>query len=66
MRGDLTLFVRDDELMAAWDWVDPIIASWESDRDVPRPYIAGSWGPTAASVLLAQSGSSWSEEYSGT
>jgi glucose-6-phosphate 1-dehydrogenase len=66
MRGDLTLFVRDDELMAAWDWVDPIIDSWESDRDVPRPYIAGSWGPTAASVLLAQSGSSWSEEYSGS
>lgn len=65
MRGDLTLFVRDDELMAAWDWVDPILKAWQKDRDMPRSYIAGSWGPTAASVMLAQSGSSWSEEYIG-
>lgn len=65
MHGDLTLFVRDDELMAAWDWIDPILKAWQTDRDMPRSYIAGSWGPTAASVMLAQSGSSWSEEYIG-
>ncbi len=63
MRGDLTLFVRDDELGAAWDWVDPILKSWEADSEGLKSYIAGSWGPAASSYLLAQHGSNWGEEF---
>ncbi|HTD05037.1 glucose-6-phosphate dehydrogenase [Undibacterium sp.] len=63
MHGDLTLFVRDDELSAAWDWIDPIMSAWQSDTEGLKSYIAGSWGPAAASYLLAQSGSSWGEEF---
>ncbi|GGC85407.1 glucose-6-phosphate dehydrogenase [Undibacterium terreum] len=63
MHGDLTLFVRDDELTAAWDWIDPIMSAWQSDTEGLKSYIAGSWGPAAASYLLAQSGSSWGEEF---
>jgi len=63
MRGDLTLFVRDDELTAAWDWVDPIMNAWQADNEGLKSYIAGSWGPAASSYLLAQHGSSWGEEF---
>ena len=63
MRGDLTLFVRDDELGAAWDWVDPIMTAWQADNEGLKSYIAGSWGPAASSYLLAQNGSSWGEEF---
>ena len=63
MHGDLTLFVRDDELDAAWDWIDPIMSCWQSDRAGLKSYIAGSWGPAASSYLLAQHGSSWGEEF---
>lgn len=63
MRGDLTLFVRDDELMAAWNWVDPILQAWQNDSEGLKSYIAGSWGPVAASYLLAQHGAAWGEEY---
>jgi glucose-6-phosphate 1-dehydrogenase len=63
MHGDLTLFVRDDELGAAWDWVDPIMNAWQSDAEGLKSYIAGSWGPAASSYLLAQHGSNWGEEF---
>ncbi|MBC3931523.1 glucose-6-phosphate dehydrogenase [Undibacterium curvum] len=63
MHGDLTLFVRDDELSAAWEWVDPIMLAWQNDSEGLKSYIAGSWGPAAASYLLAQHGAAWGEEY---
>lgn len=63
IRGHLTLFVRDDELGAAWDWIDPIMKAWQADAEGLKPYIAGSWGPTASSYLLARHGSSWGEEF---
>ncbi len=63
MHGDLTLFVRDDELGAAWDWVDPIMTCWKNDTEGLKSYISGSWGPAASSYLLAQHGSSWGEEF---
>ncbi|PRC94489.1 glucose-6-phosphate dehydrogenase [Solimicrobium silvestre] len=63
MHGDLTLFVRDDELGAAWDWVDPIMSTWQTDTEGLKSYIAGSWGPAASSYLLAQHGSTWGEEF---
>ena len=63
MHGDLTLFVRDDELSAAWAWIDPIMSAWQNDSEGLKSYIAGSWGPAAASYLLAQHGAAWGEEY---
>ena len=63
MHGDLTLFVRDDELSAAWAWIDPIMHAWQNDSEGLKSYIAGSWGPAAASYLLAQHGAAWGEEY---
>nr|WP_314863799.1 glucose-6-phosphate dehydrogenase [uncultured Undibacterium sp.] len=63
LHGDLTLFVRDDELGAAWEWIDPIMSAWNNDAEGLKSYIAGSWGPAAASYLLAQHGAAWGEEY---
>lgn len=63
MHGDLTLFVRDDELGAAWAWIDPIMTAWQNDSEGLKSYIAGSWGPSASSYLLAQNGAAWGEEY---
>lgn len=62
IRGNLSLFMRDDELDAAWTWIDPIIQAWE-DRDIrPKNYPAGTWGPAASSALIARDGLSWHEE----
>ena len=56
-----TLFLRDDELMQAWDWVDPILAAWLRSENAPEPYTAGTWGPAAATLLLAKDGRLWNE-----
>ncbi len=61
IQGNQTLFVRDDELMAAWEWVDPIIQQWRQAGSQPEPYAAGSWGPASASRLLARDGRLWDE-----
>ncbi|MEH6450642.1 MAG: glucose-6-phosphate dehydrogenase [Oleispira sp.] len=56
-----TLFLRDDELMQAWDWVDPILAAWQESEDSPESYTAGTWGPAEATLLLARDGRLWNE-----
>ena len=60
--GRLNLFVRSDEQEEAWAWVEPILAAWRNDDAGPRPYNAGTWGPAAASALVARDGYTWSEE----
>ncbi|PWW48509.1 glucose-6-phosphate dehydrogenase [Melaminivora alkalimesophila] len=63
--GRLNLFVRADEQEAAWQWVEPIMQSWaaqDARGEGPRPYAAGSWGPGAASALVARDGNTWVEE----
>lgn len=60
--GRLNLFVRADEQEAAWRWVEPIIEKWRNDERGPRPYAAGSWGPSASSAMIARDGFCWSEE----
>lgn len=60
--GRLNLFVRSDEQEQAWRWVEPILDAWRDDPQGPRPYTAGSWGPPAASALVARDGCSWAEE----
>lgn len=60
--GRLNLFVRSDEQEEAWRWVEPILEHWRRDPTGPRPYAAGSWGPSAASAMIAHDGFCWSEE----
>jgi glucose-6-phosphate 1-dehydrogenase len=60
--GRLNLFVRSDEQEQAWRWVEPILDTWAADSNGPRPYAAGSWGPPAASALVARDGFEWDEE----
>ncbi len=60
--GRLNLFVRSDEQEEAWRWVEPIMEHWRHEGAGPRPYAAGSWGPSAASALIARDGHCWSEE----
>jgi glucose-6-phosphate 1-dehydrogenase len=62
VRGNPTLFMRRDEVEAAWTWVEPILEAWASRPDMPRPYPAGSWGPTAAIALIERDGRTWHEE----
>ncbi len=60
--GRLNLFVRSDEQEQAWKWVEPVLDAWQADSSGPRPYAAGSWGPPAASALVARDGFVWDEE----
>ena len=62
LRGQLTLFMRGDELEAAWEWVEPILNDWEHHDSSPVPYTSGSWGPAAASALIGRDGLQWREE----
>ncbi len=62
LSGNLTLFVRRDEQEAAWQWIEPILAGWSAAGDAPRPYTAGTWGPSASVALLSRDGLSWHEE----
>lgn len=62
LRGQLTLFMRSDELEAAWEWVEPILDFWDQEGASPAPYAAGSWGPAAASALIGRDGLQWREE----
>jgi glucose-6-phosphate 1-dehydrogenase len=62
VRGNPTLFMRRDEVEAAWSWVEPIIDAWEDSRESPRLYPAGSWGPTSAIALIERDGRTWHEE----
>ena len=61
VRGNATLFMRRDEVEAAWSWVEPTIEAWAGRPDHPRPYPAGSWGPTAAIALIERDGRTWHE-----
>jgi glucose-6-phosphate 1-dehydrogenase len=59
IEGDSTLFMRRDEVEAAWRWVDPILTGWQSHYRKPRPYPAGSDGPDQAHQLIERQGHSW-------
>jgi len=59
LRGNPALFMRRDEVDAAWEWIDSIIAGWEESRQKVESYVAGSWGPTASSVLLDRDDRNW-------
>ncbi|HLR25494.1 MAG TPA: glucose-6-phosphate dehydrogenase [Fodinibius sp.] len=60
MEGDATLFMRDDQVEAAWDILMPIINVWESTIPLDFPnYEAGTLGPEDAEALIAKDGNHW-------
>jgi len=61
VRGNLSLFMRRDEVEAAWKWVDGILAAWEETQQRTELYSAGSEGPAEADELLSGSGHKWSK-----
>ena len=61
IEGDPTLFVRRDEVEAQWAWIDRIRAAWAEKGVTPRPYSAGTWGPSAAIALTERDGVTWHE-----
>ncbi len=62
VRGNQTLFMRRDEVEAAWAWIDPIHDGWMASREGPRTYTSGTWGPSAAIALIERDGRTWNEE----
>ncbi len=61
MDGDTTLFVRRDEIEAAWTWIDSIHDAWGASSSQCKSYTAGTWGPSAAIALIERDGASWHE-----
>jgi glucose-6-phosphate 1-dehydrogenase len=60
MIGDQTLFMRGDQVEAAWDLLMPILSTWESKTSLSFPnYSADSWGPEIAEALIAKDGFHW-------
>jgi len=59
LRGDSTLFMRSDELEAAWQFVTPVLEHWEKHQISPEPYRAGTWGPRIADTMLHDDNRSW-------
>ncbi len=62
LRGNPALFMRRDEVEAAWQWADSIIEAWTSTKQKVESYVAGSWGPAASSLLLDRDGRTWQPE----
>ncbi|MCA3264322.1 MAG: glucose-6-phosphate dehydrogenase [Telmatospirillum sp.] len=62
VRGNPTLFMRRDEVEAAWSWIGPAILAWERGSEAPKSYVAGGWGPAAATALIERDGRTWHEE----
>ncbi len=61
IRGNQTLFMRRDEVEAAWNWVDPILEAWEEKGMKPQGYTAGTWGPSSGVALIERDGRTWHE-----
>ncbi len=61
IRGNQTLFMRGDEVEAAWAWTDPIIAEWDAAQTRPEPYDPGSSGPEEALRLMHRDDRRWRE-----
>lgn len=58
--GDATLFMRADQIEAAWSVITPVLEAWKAAPSTNFPnYAAGTWGPEAAEVLVARDGRSW-------
>ena len=61
IRCDQTLFMRRDEVEAAWQWIDPILTAWEESAQPSHGYTAGTSGPAQAIALIERDGRTWHE-----
>jgi glucose-6-phosphate 1-dehydrogenase len=61
MRGNQTLFMRGDEVEAAWKWTDPVIDAWQEKGTRPPGYDSGGSGPEDALMLVHRDGRRWRE-----
>ncbi|MDF1630946.1 glucose-6-phosphate dehydrogenase [Mycoplana sp. MJR14] len=61
IRSNQTLFMRRDEVEAAWHWVDPILKAWDATGQQTQGYTAGTWGPSQAIALIERDGRTWHE-----
>ena len=59
IEGDRSLFLRYDEVEAAWRVVDPVLHVWATERDYIPTYPAGSWGPKDALRLFDKEEQTW-------
>jgi glucose-6-phosphate 1-dehydrogenase len=59
MRGEASLFTREDEVIEQWKIVDAIVAFWRRDRPSFPNYAAGTWGPPSSDQLLHRDGRAW-------
>lgn len=60
IKGDLTLFARQDEIALTWKIIDPIISYWQNSSSFKIPiYKSGSWGPKESEELMKRDGRSW-------
>jgi glucose-6-phosphate 1-dehydrogenase len=62
VRGNPTLFMRRDEVEAAWIWVERILDAWAARSERPKPYIAGTSGPSQAIALIERDGRTWHDD----
>jgi len=62
VRGNPTLFMRRDEVEAAWRWTESILDAWEARGDTVKPYIAGTWGPSQSVALIERDGRTWHDD----
>lgn len=61
IRSNQTLFMRKDEVEAAWEWVDPILTAWENVGQNVQGYTSGTWGPSGAIALIERDGRTWND-----
>jgi glucose-6-phosphate 1-dehydrogenase len=61
VRGNQTLFMRRDEVTAAWKFIDPILDHWRESTEAPKAYTSGTWGPTQAIAMIERDGRTWYE-----
>ena len=59
LRGNPALFMRRDEVEAAWHFIDTIVDGWATSKQKVESYVSGSWGPSASSLLLDRDGRRW-------
>ena len=59
LRGDRSLFLRNDEVEYAWRVVDPVIEAWSKDDKPLDEYSAGSWGPPESKVIFDKNSTQW-------